>query len=300
MISIIVPTYNRLALLKKCVDSIITQQKEGVELIVVDDSSTDGTAEYLLQLSAENSVVKVILNKENSGVNFSRNRGIEVASREFILFLDSDDSLLSGSLIKIQSALLANKKIKHFLFVVSDRAKEFENVEGNKMVLYKDWLAGNISGDFTHVVLTSIMKKYLFFEEFRMFEHLNWLRTKKETAPQLLVNELVTQRDRQTADSLTLSSKLQNAAVIKSKFESEQMYYSLYHKDLKIFSPKSFDTKLLYTILLGIACNKKDDCKSLINYAGKWSIKALGKIAMLIPGSVIQYGIIRYSGLKRQ
>ena len=268
MISIIVPTYNRLVLLKKCVDSIITQQKEGVELIVIDDSSTDGTAEYLLQLSAENSFIKIILNKENSGVNFSRNRGIEVASKEFILFLDSDDSLMSGSLIKIQSALLANEKIKHFLFVISDRAKEFENVEGNKMILYKDWLTGNISGDFTHVVLTSVMKKYLFFEEFRMFEHLNWLRTKKETAPQLLVNELVTQRDRQTADSLTLSSKLQNAAVIKSKFESEQMYYLLYHKDLKIFSPKSFDTKLLYTILLGIACNKKDDCKALINYAG--------------------------------
>jgi glycosyltransferase involved in cell wall biosynthesis len=299
MISIIVSTYNRLSSLTRCIESISTQKTPNLELIIVDDCSSDGTADYLLQLAEENSFIRVLVNKVNCGVNYSRNRGVEIASQKFILFLDSDDALVPGSLDKIESSISHQPATKHFLFVVSDRSEEFKNAAQTRLVQYKDWLIGNVSGDFTHVVLASIMKKYPFFEEFRMFEHLNWLRTKKETAPQLFVNIVVTDRERQRSDSLTLTSKLQNAEVIKTKFDSENMYYSLYHNDLKRYSPKSFEFKLIYTILLGIASNKRSECKSLINYAGKWPVKALGKIVMLLPGSLVQFGIIRYSNMKQ-
>lgn len=299
MISVIIPTYNRLSSLKKCIESILLQEYAGLELIVIDDSSSDGTAEYLSDLSAENAGVKAVINKENKGVNFSRNRGIEAASQKFILFVDSDDALMSGSLYNIDAAIRANETTKHFLFIVSDRSAEFQDAEKTRHFQYEDWLRGGVSGDFTHVVLSNIMKKYLFFEEFRMFEHLNWLRTKKETAPQLMVNIVVTQRERQRTDSLTLNSRLQSAEVINSKFESEKMYYSLYYKDLKKYSPQSLKYKLIYTILLGVASNKKPESRSLINYAVKWPIKAIGNIIMLLPGSLIQYGIIRYSSMKQ-
>ncbi len=300
MISIIVPTYNRLTSLKRCVESIIPQQYDGLELIVIDDFSKDDTRLYLTQLSKEYSFIKVLFNNANYGVNYTRNRGIELASKEFILFLDSDDALIDGNLLKIKSNIQDNKLTKHFLFIVSDRKEEFKNVEEKKWIHYEDWLTGKVSGDFTHVVVAGIMKKYLFFEEFRMFEHLNWLRVKKETAPQLLVNIVVAQRERDRTDSLTVNSRLQNADIIKTKFDSENLYYSLYYKDLKLYNPTSLNFKLIYTILLGVASNKKQECRSLIGYAGKWPIKVLGNLAMLLPGSLIQSGIIRYSNMKRR
>ena len=131
-----------------------------------------------------------------------------------------------------------------------------------------------------------------------MFEHLNWLRAKKETSPQLLVNIIVAERERDRAESLTINSRLQSGEVIDTKFESEKMYYSLYHEDLKLYDPKSLKFKLIYTILLGVASNKKRECRSLINYAAEWPIKALGNLVILLPPSLIQLGIIRYSKMK--
>ena len=241
-----------------------------------------------------------MFNKVNAGVNYTRNRGIEIASKQFILFLDSDDALVQGSLNSVKSCIEANSSIKHFLFMVSDRLEESKNTEKSKLIQYEDWLAGNLYGDYTHVILTEIMKRYLFFEEFRMFEHLNWLRVKKETAPQLLSNIIVAERERDRTDSLTTSSRLRNAEVIRSKFESEKMYYSLYHKDLKLYHPKALNFKLIYTILLGVASDKKRDCRALLNYAGKWQIKLIGNLATLLPSSLVQYGIIRYSALKKR
>lgn len=297
MISIVIPTYNRVSSLKKCIESIIPQYYEGLEVIVTDDYSTDETKQYLQGLK-EHSFIKIIYNKENRGVNFSRNRGIEIATRKFILFLDSDDEMIPGSLQQIKETIAANPDTKQFLFVVSDRAEDFRNVTETRKIQYEDWVNGNVSGDFTHVVLAQIMKKYLFFEEFRMFEHLNWLRVKKETAPQLLVPIITTQRERDRSDSLTTSGKLKNVSVIKSRFEAEKLYYSLYHKDLHRYNPGALTFKLIETIVLGVACNQRKASRTLIPFADKLHIKLLGNAILMLPSSLLKYGIIKYSAMK--
>lgn len=300
MISVVIPTYKRLPALKRCVDSILAQVVDGLEVIIVDDCSQDDTAAYMKQLETKYPFIRAIYNQVNKGVNFSRNRGIELASKKFILFLDSDDELMPASLAKVKQTLEAFPGTKHFLFVVSDREDEFRAMIKVKDVQYESWLTGTTSGDYTHVVLSSIMKKYLFFEEFRMFEHLNWLRVKKDTAPQLLVPITVALRERDREDSLTLNSRLQSVSVIKSKFESEKMYYSLYHADLSKYNPKSLTFKLIHTMVLGAACHQKAASRSLLNYANKAYIKILGSMIMLIPSSVLQYGIIKYSTMKKR
>lgn len=285
--------------LKKCIESIIPQYYEGLEVIVIDDYSTDTTKQYLQQ-QAQFTFIKIICNKENRGVNYSRNRGIEAATTRFILFLDSDDELIHDCLDRIKVTIEAHPETKHFLFVVSDRSEDFRDVTKIKVIRYEDWVSGTVSGDFTHVVLTETMKKYMFFEEFRMFEHLNWLRVKKETSPQLLIPIVTTQRERDRSDSLTTSGKLKNVSVIKSRFESEKLFYSLYHKDLNLYNPKSLKYKLVETILLGVACNQRKECRPLIHYANKLHIKILGNIVLLLPSSFLKYGIIKYSALKGQ
>ncbi len=85
--SVVIPTYNRLSLLRKAVDSVLTQSFSDFELIVVDDGSTDGTVNYLHDLSGQ---IKVI-QQENYGAGAARNAGAAVASGRYLAFLDSDD-----------------------------------------------------------------------------------------------------------------------------------------------------------------------------------------------------------------
>jgi glycosyltransferase involved in cell wall biosynthesis len=87
-VSAIIPTYNRLAYIRRAVDSILAQTVPVDEIIVVDDGSTDGTAEAVEQWFGDR--VRLI-RQENTGVSGARRRGIREARGEWIAFLDSDD-----------------------------------------------------------------------------------------------------------------------------------------------------------------------------------------------------------------
>lgn len=92
LISVIVPVYNVKNYLCKCVDSIINQTYNNLEIILVDDGSTDGSGAICDEYVLKDSRVKVI-HKENGGVSSARNLGIAQAGGEYICFVDSDDWL---------------------------------------------------------------------------------------------------------------------------------------------------------------------------------------------------------------
>lgn len=89
-LSIIVPVYNVEKYLKKCLDSLINQTLAEIEIICVNDGSTDNSLNILQEYSQKDKRVKII-NKENSGLGFARNVGIEHAQGDYIGFVDSDD-----------------------------------------------------------------------------------------------------------------------------------------------------------------------------------------------------------------
>ena len=86
-ISVIIPTYNRKHTLKRAITSVINQSYKPIEIIVVDDGSTDGTFEWI---NSEYPLIKLI-QQLNSGVSSSRNTGINNAIGNWIALLDSDD-----------------------------------------------------------------------------------------------------------------------------------------------------------------------------------------------------------------
>ena len=88
LVSVILPTYNRAWSLKTAIDSVLFQEYPNVELIVIDDGSTDNTQQLLKGYKNQ---IRV-LTQENTGVSAARNRGIEKSRGEFIALLDSDDS----------------------------------------------------------------------------------------------------------------------------------------------------------------------------------------------------------------
>lgn len=99
--SIIIPTFNRSALLKRALESIYKQTFSEYEVIVIDDGSTDDTAKML---QADFPSVKYLY-QENDGVSSARNKGLKIAKGEWLAFLDSDDEWLSSKLEK-QIAIL--------------------------------------------------------------------------------------------------------------------------------------------------------------------------------------------------
>lgn len=91
LVSIIIPVYNARDSLRKCVESVVYGNYRNVEILLVDDCSSDGSWELCCQLCEEFSAVKCFRNDKNSGPSQTRNRGLTEASGEYICFLDSDD-----------------------------------------------------------------------------------------------------------------------------------------------------------------------------------------------------------------
>ena len=91
MISIIVPVYNVEKYLFECINSILIQSYQDFEIICIDDASTDSSGEILDDFTKKDPRIKIIKNEKNIGLGPSRNRGIEAAKGEYILFLDGDD-----------------------------------------------------------------------------------------------------------------------------------------------------------------------------------------------------------------
>ena len=89
-ISIVVPVYNVEAYVSKCIESIMHQDYENIEIIVVDDGSTDTSSKICEQYARSDNRIRLI-HQENQGLSMARNNGIDIAAGEYIGFVDSDD-----------------------------------------------------------------------------------------------------------------------------------------------------------------------------------------------------------------
>ena len=100
-ISIIIPVYNAESTLKQCVESILSQDFEDYELLLIDDGSTDGSSALCDEYMKRDSHVSVV-HKKNGGVSSARNVGLQQAKGEWITFIDSDDYVSASYLNAIE------------------------------------------------------------------------------------------------------------------------------------------------------------------------------------------------------
>lgn len=89
-VSVIVPVYNVKAYLEQCLDSILKQSIKDIEIIVIDDGSTDGSGQVCDSYAQRDFRIRVI-HKANQGISVARNDGLDIAQAEYVMFLDSDD-----------------------------------------------------------------------------------------------------------------------------------------------------------------------------------------------------------------
>ncbi len=107
-VSVVIPLYNREKTIENAVRSVLNQTKQPMEIILVDDNSADKSVEIVRKMRRQNSKIRLLCLKKNSGAQVARNCGIKAAKGDWILFLDSDDELLDHTLEVQQEAVEKN------------------------------------------------------------------------------------------------------------------------------------------------------------------------------------------------
>lgn len=123
--SIIIPLYNREKTISRAIESILNQTFQDFEIIVVDDCSTDQSAEVVYKLKILDKRIKYIKNEINQERCISRNKGIQIALGKYICFLDSDDYHLPIHLETFYHKILEEKEPKAFLFTSAWNETEY-------------------------------------------------------------------------------------------------------------------------------------------------------------------------------
>lgn len=137
LVSVIVPIYNIEPYLRRCVDSIISQTYKNIEIILVDDGSSDKCGEICDAYAAGDPRVKVI-HKKNAGVSAARNSGLDAAEGEYISFIDGDDCV-SGEFIEYLYKLLtendADVSICSFNYIKDENKINHSKDDGRVIVM---------------------------------------------------------------------------------------------------------------------------------------------------------------------
>lgn len=130
MVSVVIPQYNVESYISRCLDSVLSQSYNDIEIIVVDDCSTDGSVDVVKQYRERHPDIRLIRHDRNLGPMMARRDGYEAATGDFIMFVDPDDTLPLDAicnLVSCQRAALAD-------IVVGNALKH--NEDGTEKILF--------------------------------------------------------------------------------------------------------------------------------------------------------------------
>lgn len=129
LLSIIVPVYNVELYLRRCLDSIVKQLCDEVEVIIVDDCSPDGSSKIYLEYEKKYFQVSSVRREKNGKISEARNTGIENAHGKFCWFIDSDDMIAPDAISIILDSIKNEKEVDTFFF-------SFSKIENNRKLVY--------------------------------------------------------------------------------------------------------------------------------------------------------------------
>lgn len=136
LISLIIPCYNASLTISKCLDSVISQSFQNLEIIIINDGSTDSTLDIINQYRAKDSRI-ILINRENSGVSKARNLGIEKAGGAYICFVDSDDWVEKDYCSTLYQSIKENEAD------ISIAEAFYEDVNGNEVAKHQTFAVSN-------------------------------------------------------------------------------------------------------------------------------------------------------------
>lgn len=160
MISIIIPTFNRGNTIKRSIESVLNQTYKDIEVVVIDDCSTDNTYEIIKEIKDRR--IYYYKNKNNLGACFSRNFGVSIARGEYIAFQDSDDEWLPGKLNEQEKFL--NEMTCDIVFCSMLRISE------KKKEIYPPYTPDNTSDLYRQLLIENCISTQTVFGKREAFE----------------------------------------------------------------------------------------------------------------------------------
>lgn len=159
LVSVIIPVYNAEKYLEECIDSVINQTYKNIELILINDGSTDNSQDICERYKNKYSNIN-LFNITNHGVSYSRNFGISKSSGEYIIFIDADDYIEKNmifDLVKIKEEDTTNTIIFNYSKVYIDNKVEIANIP--ELIIEKQDLLNNFFFYYNKMILNQPWNK---------------------------------------------------------------------------------------------------------------------------------------------
>ncbi len=264
-VSIIVPAYNAEKTIGRCIESICRQTYSDYELLVMDDGSSDNTAQILDQYAAEDSRIRVI-HKENSGVSDTRNQALNLARGEFVQFLDADDWITPDATRLFVRTMEDNPTcdmvIADFYRVIGKNMAQKGDIEEERLLTRQEYADEMMKSpaDFYYGVLWNKFYRRSLIEEYqlRMDTQLDW-------SEDFIFNmEYVLHTDRiyvlkapvyyyvKTEGSLVAQGGASISRTVRMKLDVVE-YYSNFYKDIYKEGGYLLRSPVIYSFLLNFA-----------------------------------------------
>lgn len=145
-VSIIIPVYNAENYLYNTINSVINQTYIDIEIILIDDNSKDNSWLICKKFAKKDSRIKILKNRKNKGVSYSRNKGLNIATGKYIVFVDSDDTVDKNYIFELVNA---NKEDFYDIIVANFKNVFIENNKQNKSIVkYNEISTNSLSGKF--------------------------------------------------------------------------------------------------------------------------------------------------------
>ena len=161
-VSVIIPVYNVEKYLRECLDSIVNQTLREIEIICVDDGSTDGSPEILREYGEKDCRITII-SQENRGISSARNHGADIASGEYFYFMDGDDILERDALSRLYQ--LSEEKSLDVLYFDGEsffETEELKEIKKNYITYYTR------KGDYSRVMTgPQMLHEMIAMDEYR-------------------------------------------------------------------------------------------------------------------------------------
>lgn len=155
LVSIITPSYNSSRFVRECIDSVLAQTYQNWEMIIVDDCSTDGSADLIRDIISEEPRIRLVALDKNVGAAEARNIAIAMAKGRFIAFLDSDDIWIPEKLEHQIGFMETNGYAFTFgayIPISEDGSDEYKSIQAPAWIDYDGYLKNTIIGCLTVVI----------------------------------------------------------------------------------------------------------------------------------------------------
>ena len=174
-VSIIIPVYNGENYLDQCIRSVLRQTMMELEIICVDDGSTDSSPDIVRQIAIEDTRV-ILLQQKNQGAGMARNRGMQAASGRYIAFLDADDYYHDQNALELMVDICEEQGLsacasmyKYMIYDIEKKEELLPGADKNMILHYRDF---QMDFDYTNYLFERklLMENDIFFPAYRRFQ----------------------------------------------------------------------------------------------------------------------------------